>query len=77
MLFNGCVYLLNMRSSLENIKRNSEWLYCTVLHNYLYSNCTNVPRHPDDGHGSDRNMLLKHNNMCYLVNKANLLHNFS
>jgi len=81
MLFSGFVYLvialLDMRSSLENIRCSSEWLYCTFLHNNLYTNSINVTRHPDVGHSSDRHILLKDNNVCDLVNKANLVHNFS
>jgi len=37
----------------------------SVLYSYLYIDCNLVTRHPDDGHGhkSDRNMLVKDNNV--------------
>jgi len=35
--------------------------YHTFLHNYLYTNCMLVIRHPDDGHTCDRNMFVKNN----------------
>ena len=39
-------------------------LFCnTFLYNYSYIDCVLVTRHPDDGHRSDRNTLVKNNNI--------------
>ena len=43
--------------------RKIKWFYRTFLYNYLYFDCILVTRHPNGGHRSDRNMLIKKNNM--------------
>jgi hypothetical protein len=43
------------------IKCNIQWFYHSLLYNYLYIDYIIVVRHPDDGHWSDRNMLVENN----------------
>jgi len=51
-----------LRSS-KKIKCNTKRFYYAFLNNYLYICYILVVRHPDDGQRSNRNMLVKDNNM--------------
>jgi hypothetical protein len=41
----------------------TNWFYHTFLYNYLCTERILVTRHTNDGHMSDRNMLMKNNSM--------------
>jgi len=45
------------------IKCNIQWVYHSLLYNYMYTDFINLIRHPDDGHWSGRNMLVENNDI--------------
>ena len=52
-----------IKDGYRKIKHNTKWFYHTFVYIYLYTECMLVITHPNDGHRSDRNMLVKNNNM--------------
>ena len=60
-----CILILSTHPPYEalwKIKCNKVVL-SYILYNYSYTDCILVTRHPGDGHRSDRNMLVKNNNI--------------
>lgn len=50
----------------KNVWKN-HGILLTFLHNDLRIDCILVVKHPDDGHGSDRNVLVKNNNLWFSI----------
>ena len=63
-------YTTNQQTQIYNnvlsgviIKCNIQWFYYSLFYNYLYIDYIIVIRQTDDGHWSDRNMLVENNNV--------------
>ena len=54
---------MTIKEGYRKTKYNTKWFYHRFVYNYLCTDCILVLTHPDDGHSSDRNMLVRNNNM--------------
>jgi len=63
MGFNSTFKGLKNALYLQDMKCETMWLYRILVLHYLYIACILVIRHTDEGHRSDRNMLVKKNSV--------------
>jgi hypothetical protein len=64
-------YFMTIKERYRKIISNTKWFYHTFVYSYLYTECILVITHTNDGHRSDRNVLLKNNMGVHVFIKCN------